>query len=92
MWRTIPFSRRSGKSFPPSPISETAITRSTIACRTAAPYIVYTDASGICRRAEGEEYSMSLYGLAEYAVNEDPDTLTEEEKRFLTENILEKAR
>lgn len=26
------------------------------------------------------------------AVNEDPDTLTEEEKRFLPENILEKAR
>ena len=59
---------------------------------TAAPYIVYTDASGIRRRAEGEEYSMSLYGLAEYAVNEEPDTLTEEEKRFLTESILEKAR
>ena len=53
---------------------------------------MYTDASGIRRRAEGEEYSMSLYGLAEYAVNEEPDTLTEEEKRFLTESILEKAR
>ena len=58
---------------------------------TVSPYIVYTDASGVRRTVGGEEYSASLYDIADYAVNQVPESLTDEQKAFLTENILNKA-